>query len=110
MLVILRDNLFVGGRRFRRSPDKRTPVELPDWLEDQLPKSAKIVDADYAAPGGPVDSGPMAMSQMGKGRRMTMPEFLGSAGDGEPEPEPESEPDDVLAKAKAAISSVKPKK
>ena len=102
MFVILRDNWFVEGRRIKRSPSKHTPIEIPDRLEDRLPKSAKIVDADYAAPGNPADTGPMAMSQMGKGKRMTMTEFLGSSGS---EPESEPAPDDVLANAKAAVSA-----
>lgn len=43
MLVILEGNWFVGGRRIRKGPGQ-TPVEIPDELYDQLPKSAKVVE------------------------------------------------------------------
>ncbi len=44
MLVRLRANWFVNGRRIRRGNPPRVPVEVPDELRDRLPAGAEIVE------------------------------------------------------------------
>ena len=116
MRVILKDNWFVEGRRIRRSPNKQTAIDIPDRLRDRLPKSAKIVDDDYVAPGPDAGAAPTALSQMGKGPKRSMVDFLGSNPEGvEPEPgseptHPEDDVDELIAKAKAVAKPKRAKK
>lgn len=51
MKVILRHNFFTPVGRFKRSPGRLgPPVDVPDYLRDQLPSTAKIVPDNYVTP------------------------------------------------------------
>jgi hypothetical protein len=55
MLVILKRDAFIGGRRFRKGPNGQA-VEIADKYTASLPRDAKIVDEQVeveAAPEGP---------------------------------------------------------
>lgn len=63
MKVLLKHAFFGGGQRFRRSVPASHPVVVPDYLRDQLPSSAVVVDDDYVPPEVKKPE-PMAMSEI----------------------------------------------
>ena len=129
MLVVLKGNWFIEGRRIRRGNPPSQPVEVPDHLRSKLPSDARVVEeGEVGAPIKPVakDTTFSAMARDFSGRQ-SLVDYLGSnptvepvpepavnplseVGSGvhmepKPEPEPEAEePDieDVLKAAKAA--------
>ena len=49
MLVVLKTNWFVEGRRIRRGAPPSQPVEVADHLRNQLPSDARVVEEDEVA-------------------------------------------------------------
>ena len=110
MLVVLKTNWFVEGRRIRRGAPPSQPVEVADHLRNQLPSDARVVEEGEVAATPTPSEVQKTFSGMARdlSGRKSLVDHLGSNPEPKPEPalpedeQPEPDIKEVLKAAKAA--------